>query len=520
MEFVKKQMRINCMERGITNQFFVDDDYNVPDAKRDVAKIVMSKGETRVEKIEPLENYVRVVGNVYFQVLYVTEEGETKLTSLDGKCPFEEMIYVEEEMGEGRYAVRNLRTEFTVSMIHSRKLSIKAVVELEIGKEVEENISLTMGIESEEPLYKKKKKYQLLQLHTGKRDTYRIKEEVTLPGTKENIGEILWTDVSNRKLDTKLEEDALCLLGELSIFCLYESPEGKMDWIEQEVSYEGRINSPGVEMNMYHYITANLDELHIEMRADEDGEMRSIGVEGTLNLNISVYEEEEVDVIEDVYSLQHECDLKRQKVRSEELVLQNHSKCKLSEQLSVPELREDVLQICYNRGEVQVEKIEKEEKGIQIEGILHLQFLYVKESDDVPFDTWQGMIPFSYLIECDDMSEETIFDVNYGLEQLSVSMLGSGEVEVKAVLAFHSFIRHQLWQNIITNIEETPFDLEKIGKEPGIIGYIVKEGDELWDLAKKYRTTVERIQTANGLNGNEIKEGDKILIFKENMSIL
>ena len=91
---------------------------------------------------------------------------------------------------------------------------------------------------------------------------------------------------------------------------------------------------------------------------------------------------------------------------------------------------------------------------------------------------------------------------------------------MKAVLAFHSFIRRQLWQNVITDMETIPFDMEKIGKEPGIVGYIVKEGDELWDLAKQYRTTAERIQAANGLSGEEIKEGDKILIFKENMSIL
>lgn len=520
MEFIKKQIRINRMEKGVSDQFFVDDDYNVPDAKRDVSKIVMSKGEAKVEEIKPLENYVKVTGNVYFQILYVTEEGETKLASLEGKCPFEEMVYVDTGVEDGAYTIRSLRTEFTASMIHSRKLNIKAMVELEIGKEVAEDISITTGIESEHTLYKKKKEYQLLQLHTGKRDTYRIKEEVLLSGTKENMGILLWTDISNRKLDTKLEEDTLQLTGELSVFCLYESPEGKVDWIEQSVSYEGQVNCSGVNSSMYHYVTANLEEINVDMRSDEDGEMRSIGIEGTLDLRIAIYEEENVEVLEDVYSLQKECHLQIEKKRSEELVLQNHSKCKLAEQLSVPELREDVLQICHHSGEVQVEKMERVEQGIQVEGILHLQFLYVKESDEVPFDTWQGMVPFSYLIECDEMNEDTIFDINYGLEQLSVSMLGSGEIEVKAVLAFHSFIRRQLWQNVITDIEEIPFDMEKIGKEPGIIGYIVKEGDELWDLAKQYRTTTERIQAANGLSESEIKEGDKILIFKENMSIL
>lgn len=52
------------------------------------------------------------------------------------------------------------------------------------------------------------------------------------------------------------------------------------------------------------------------------------------------------------------------------------------------------------------------------------------------------------------------------------------------------------------------------------MGYIVKSGDDLWDLAKKYMTTEECIQEMNGLESEKIKAGDKLLIFKENMSIL
>ena len=62
--------------------------------------------------------------------------------------------------------------------------------------------------------------------------------------------------------------------------------------------------------------------------------------------------------------------------------------------------------------------------------------------------------------------------------------------------------------------------MEKLEKAPGIIGYVVKEGDELWDLAKRYNTTVEGITEVNELPSEELKPGDKILIFKENMSIL
>ena len=52
------------------------------------------------------------------------------------------------------------------------------------------------------------------------------------------------------------------------------------------------------------------------------------------------------------------------------------------------------------------------------------------------------------------------------------------------------------------------------------MGYIVKEGDDLWTLAKRYSTSVEAIKEMNEVTGEKLKAGDRLLIFKENMSIL
>ena len=65
-----------------------------------------------------------------------------------------------------------------------------------------------------------------------------------------------------------------------------------------------------------------------------------------------------------------------------------------------------------------------------------------------------------------------------------------------------------------------PFDEVRMGKRPGITGYIVKKGDDLWSLAKRYYTTKEGIMEINEMTSETLKEGQKILIFKENMSIL
>ena len=200
--------------------------------------------------------------------------------------------------------------------------------------------------------------------------------------------------------------------------------------------------------------------------------------------------------------------------------MQNHSKCKITERLSLPEVKDDVLQICHSDGKVQMEHTEIVENGICVEGILHISFLYLRADDEAAFGSWQGMVPFSWHLECPGIEADAKYNISYHVEQLSVSLAGSEAVEIKAVLAFDTFVRKPVFMQMITSVEMKPAELEEIEKRPGIVGYVVKDGDDLWSLAKKYMTTVKEIQKINNLTSEVIKRGDVLLILKGNMGIL
>ncbi len=519
MEYGKKDLDVYRQGKVIADQFYVDDDYNVPDAKDDVKEIILGEGSLVVEDLRIVENYIRVSGKLVFKVLYETEGEEMRLSSLEGRMPFEEMVYMEEPQ-EGGLFIKLAQADVTVTMIHSRKLNVKALCEIQVCSERKDVITLTTDADAEFSLYKKYGTKQILKLFAIKKDTYRIKEEVSVGGTKESIGNLLWTEVASRKLDTRLSGDELLLNGELLLFCFYESPDGKTDWVEQTVSYEGRMECQGAEDHMYHHIYPSVTDVNIEPRMDEDGEMRQIGVEATLEARLLVCEEENMEILEDLYSLSQKCTPKIQEVEAERLLMQNHSRCKVSERLSLPEVKDDILQICHSSGRIQLEHTQAEAGGIRIEGVLHVSFLYVRSDDRTPFGVWQGMVPFSHLLESNENAEDSSYDMTCAVEQLSVGLLGSDEIEVKAVLAFNSFLRKNVLVRNIEEIESVPIDMEELEKRPGIVGYIVKEGDDLWSLAKNYNTTTEGIMAVNELDSQEINPGDKILIFKENMSIL
>lgn len=519
MELIRKPIHYTQEGRSIFDQFYLDEDYNVPEQKEDVQRVIEGTAELRTEDIRPVENYVKITGKIFFHILYMTASGDPGPAVLEGKLPFEEMVYAEND-GQETFYLKNVRTEFTVAVVHSRKLSLRAMAEMELGRESLRDEEMTVDVDSEIPVYRKMQKMNLLKLAVSKKDTYRIKEAITLPGTKESIGEILLTDIDSRKLDIRMGEDEVLLRGELLVFCMYLSGEGKADWIEQTVPYEGRIPCEGAAEGMYHHIQHSLEDTLVDIRLDEDGEARILGIEATLALRMNIYEEEETELLKDMYSLEKQCVFDTRDAVYEELLMQNQSRCKMSERLALPELKEDVLQIIHSRGSIQVESEQHTEEGIRIEGILHLSFLYLRGDDTEPYGSWQGIVPFSYLIEFPDLPENADSSLSCHVEQLAVTLAGSEAVEIKAVLAFDVFLRKIVPVEMITEVAMEPLDLEALAARPGIVGHIVQDGEDMWELAKKYMTTIEGIMEVNGLESQNISAGDKLLIFKENVSIL
>lgn len=519
MECMTERIQTYQTGKTITDQFYIDDDYNVPDAKEDIRQLIMSAGSLVTEDVRIVENYIKIIGRLNFKILYVADGAEPKVDSLEGRITFEEMIYAEKEP-EGSLVVQPMTTELTVNLIHSRKLNIKTLAELSVWTQGVRESDITIGTENADGLFEKHTEKELLSVYAAKKDVCRIKEEINLGGTKDNIGNIIWSEIVQRKLDTRLEADNLLLQGELQVFCFYESADGKIEWVEQTVPYEGRISCEGAQDYMYHQIWPELTDVNLEPRMDEDGEMRLLGIEAALEVRFVVYREVKLNLLEDIYSLRQKCVTVFREEELESLLMQNHSKCKVTEQLSLPEIKDHILQICHSSAKIQVESTEVVKEGLQVEGVLHICFLYVKSDDSVPYDTWQGMIPFSCILDSTRISEDMNYSLTQAVEQLSVSLLGSDEIEVRAVLGFRSFLKQPVRIRNMESVELEPADPEEAAARPGIIGYLVQPGDQLWDLAKRYSTTVEGIREVNGLQEDEVRPGEKLLIFKENMSIL
>ena len=112
------------------------------------------------------------------------------------------------------------------------------------------------------------------------------------------------------------------------------------------------------------------------------------------------------------------------------------------------------------------------------------------------------------------MNENCIYSIQSFVDQVTVAIIDNGEVDVKCVLYFRANV-YQRWQEkIVEQVIVTEPDMEKMEALPGIAVYMVKEGDSLWDIGKRYYVPVSVIKQTNELTSDEVKAGDRILIVK------
>ena len=111
-----------------------------------------------------------------------------------------------------------------------------------------------------------------------------------------------------------------------------------------------------------------------------------------------------------------------------------------------------------------------------------------------------------------------IYEVYPSLEQLSVTMTESDEIEVKMMISLDASVFTYTSAEMVQQIREETLDYEKLEAMPGIVGHRVLPGDTLWSVAKTYYASPEDIKEVNNLEEEQLIVGKPILIVK-NMEI-
>lgn len=514
---MKKGMRTtHNLDRAMT-QITLDDDFNVPDIKPDMDKILKSIGEVQIEPAQNADGKLMLNGRLLFKALYASGQGANPVDCIKGELPFRENLFLPDNSGRAEVHIQTQIEDLSIGIINSRKISVNAIITITADLSVTEEEEPIVGLALDKTAQYMTKPVRVSSVLMEHRDTYRIKDELELPASKPDISEVLWNEWQIGNLEFRPMEGKMSIRGELQLFMLYsgEDENAVLQWSDHVIPFTGEIELNGCREDIYPYIRYRLISKDAEVKANDDGEQRLLGIDEVLELDIVLYDEETHEVISDVYSSSMDLEPVRKEIKGQEVLIRNTSKCRVSDKMRLKDTEPRILQICRSNASVKVDNAGVVEDGLLVEGVIPVSLLYIALDDKQPLYETEAIIPFSHKIEAPGITEDSTWYLQGNLEQLGAVMLNGEEIECKAAVSLSAMVFKPQKEQIITAVTEKPYDLKKIQAMPGIVGYVVQPQDTLWKIAKQFYTTVESIKEMNGLSEERLKAGDRLVVMKK-----
>ncbi len=516
MELIKKQITNYTWKVKNAMQFTLDDTINVPENLLDIERLVLVKGNVVIEDISPMVDRFQVKGNLHYQILYLADKESNTFDSLSGKVPFVEYINADGTKETDNIEVHAGLNDLTITMLHSRKLNLKALIGLDYQVKEKEVFEAVTDIEDEGNAEVLGGTISMMSLSLQDKRPLQIIEQVDIPANKPDIYQVIWKSMTITNPQIKAGDGCLIVSGNLCVFLVYNAEEEGMpvQYFSMEVPFEKQVDESNANADMISASVLNPEQYHITVISDDKGQDRVLELTADFTLETKLYGQEELTLVKDAYSTGVLIEPEWKEFSLQHLLMRNCAKVRVSETVDMPK-KQSVLQVCNTEGSVSIDETKRTPKGVSVEGILSAQVTYLNKDDNGNLSSTNFDIPFDCEIELGGMNDNVTYSIVPYIDQIQSVQLSDNQIEIKSEISLDvlAFVNEKT--KAVLDMVEKPIDLEEKMKLPGITCYIVKHGDTLWSIAKRHYTTVERIKEINGLESDMIYPGDKLVIIKE-----
>lgn len=502
VDTIKENLCVNKLVATKKEVILVEGDMIVPDSKPDILNTICTSGVVCIYKKEVLEEKVRIDGNINTYIMYMADDSKDKVRGLTTSLDFSESIQIA-NCKEGMNCKLNTKLKsIEAKVINGRKVGIKAAIEIEINIYSNEEVEIVNNVQNAEDIQILKEDLKVNSL-VGMGDTKIYAKDTVNIDNVDNLAEILKADVAIGEKDVKISYNKILTKSEASIKIMYLTEDNRINNITAKIPVVGFIDIPNVTEDNMCDVDYEIKNIVLKPNSAEE---HSIYIELEISAAATVYEEKEINLIQDLYS------------PSENLTFNKKRITTITDKKTIREtkqVREKVnIEGIENRSIIDVDvvpMIEKENQlnnKINYEGELELRFIL--SNSDLQVDNRVVKIPFNYTVEeqCGDDNINRNMEMEIANQDFIVQEGGVVNSNIDITMNLNSYRSANM--NIIDEIQT---DGEREAEDYSILMYIVKKDDTLWKIAKRFGSTVEDIARINGIEDeNKIYPDQKLFI--------
>ena len=499
IEVLQDNICINRLVERKKKEITLESSIIVPDVKPDIVKPIDLSGNVCIYKKEIINGRIKIDGTIDCNIIYLVDSVDESIRGLNSNIDFSEFLEIDSNISEADIDANIIIKNMECEVLNGRKVNLKATIEISARLYSNDGVNILKDINGARGIQKLNKIVQLNSM-VGKNTAKSIAKENIILNQEEHVVEILKKEIRIINKDFKISYNKVVAKSEVSVKILYLTEDGRINYVEKIIPIMGFIDMENVTEENICDVKYCMKNILVKLNNTDEN---SIYLEIEVEISCYSYETKDVELIQDVYTPFSNIEYNRKSIKAM-VGLQNISdKYAINEQILSPEISNSRIYNVSITTNINTVKIVGS-KAIY-EGEAFVNILY--ESTEVTrIDKKEFKFPINYEIDIlEGMNEENL-DIMLEVENYNVSSQGDN-IQVNIELNISTKMFKTIELNIIDNVEEKELENQE---EYSIIVYFVKAGDTLWNIAKKYRSTVENIKQINN-----IEDEDKLEINQQ-----
>lgn len=504
MEAIRDAVTVSSRVLEKNSKCHVESGVIVPDKNPDILKILQVDASCAVTSKSLQKGRLSVGGRVDVTVLYLPDGEASGIRSLSANFDFDDVID-SAEIDEGMHTSVLCDVEqVDINLINSRKISMRAVVALNAEVTADNEISYISGIDCDDAAAKCA---QASMYAVTAQDSceFLMKEQVELMSGKPQIAEILKTDVQIEDKEVRVVTNKVIVKGSVCASVLYSSDGGVVEHADARLPFtevfELGESCEGDAVDVW----CNVIEKNCCADFDSDGDRRILNFEILVGAEMCARREKQINYLADCYFYGAETECERETVTAERVTVHPKTVKSVRENITCDKRMPKPTTVYNVVAKPHILNTEKSANGIDISARLDVSVLYLSDSPENPVCCYKTDIPVTHSV---NTTGDVPVCVTAECEHISYSLSSAGDVEIRAAIGFSAEERKNENIDMICNIAKG-----EATKGSELVIFFSKGGEELWDIAKRFRVSCEEIAELNGLEpDSRIEENRRLII--------
>lgn len=487
----------NFAEQGI------DCDISLPDYCPDIMRILRCSVTNSITNSKISGDRATVDGNAKIRILYADDKNGIYCYEQD--YPFSKFAELSQAY-DGATLCTSVKTEYAnCRAVSKKRIDIHGVVSIRFKIIGIKNDSVITDAEGDGIQLKKKK--------IGVDNALAVvMKKIQLSQTEEadsgEIGKIFYACASPVLTETKIIKGKILLKGDAVIKVMCCSPAGESESICMNYSlpFSEIVDIESIDDSSRVIVDFNIDQVQAEPKADNDGEYKYLNLACDICAVVTAYRAEDICVITDSYSTQRETDAKY-KASSFTQVLQSlNDTVMCRERIDLSSMNPQRIYAAIAQSPEAQCRFDSGK--MTLKGKIPLKFILIDGEGTPTFCEREASFEYSRSVDANGgrlCCDPKLFPTGY-----TCSLTGDGRAEFKAELSISAQIKETCECRTLVDLKASE-NTEPKKKHSSLVIRFCNGGEKVWDIARKYNTTVEDIMSENELTSEEI--GEKMMLM-------